>query len=133
MAAKGTQSTQQAREPKKQTPTFLLELPLVAGPAQAKRLRAHLEAGRQFYNALLFVLHKGEEGHQGVLIWKEDQIPALIDWKDPVVTYGLAHRIKYTRLIRRPVSSPKAQGADCQGDRYFVQLALQGMPYHKPK
>ena len=246
MAAKGTKSTKQARELKKQTPTFLLELPLVVNPAQAKRLRAHLEAGRQFYNALLsegqrrlrqmradpawqaaraiprsrkqerqaafcalreqygfseyslheaatrlrtgwiaqhldavlaqtlatrayrafnrvclgkakrvrfksrsrglssienkrndtglrFVLHEPEEGQQGVLIWQEDQLRALIDWKDPVVTYGLAHRIKYARLIRRPVSSPKAQGADCQGYRYFVQLALEGIPYHKPK
>src|SRR5579864_6387109 len=53
MAAQGTKSTKEVREPKKQTPTFLLELPLVAGPAQAKRIRAHLEAGRQLYNALL--------------------------------------------------------------------------------
>ena len=246
MAAPGTKSPKEAREPKKQTPTFLLELPLVVGPAQAKRLRAHLEAGRQLYNALLsegqrrlrqmradpawqaaraiphsrkqerqaafsalreqygfseyglhqaatrlrsgwiaehldavlaqtlatrayralnrvclgkakrvrfksrsrglaslenkrndtglrFVLHKPEEGHQGVLIWKEDRMRVLIDWKDPVVTYGLAHRIKYARLIRRPVSSPNAQGADCQGYRYFVQLVLEGLPYHKPK
>src|SRR5215472_19312688 len=35
------------------TPTFLLELPLVVEEGQAKRIRAHLEAGRQFYNALL--------------------------------------------------------------------------------
>jgi transposase len=248
MAAQGTKSTKEAREPKpkKQTPTFLLELPLDMGPAQAKRLRAHLEAGRQFYNALLslgqrrlhqmradpawqaaratprskpherqaafsalrkqygfseyglhqavtrlctgwiaehldavlaqtlatrayralnrvclgkakrvrfksrsrglssienkrndtglrFVLRKSEAGYQGVLIWKQDQIRALVDGKDPVVTYGLAHRIKYARLLRRPVSSPTAQGADCQGYRYFVQLALEGIPYQKPK
>ena len=35
------------------TPTFLLELPLVVEERQAKRIRAHLEAGRQFYNAVL--------------------------------------------------------------------------------
>jgi hypothetical protein len=246
MAAKGTKRTKGASGPKKQTPTFLLELPLVVDAAQAKRFRAHLEAGRQFYNALLslgqrrlyqmradpawqaaraiprsckqerqaafsalreqygfseyglhqavtrlrtgwiaehldavlaqtlatrayralnrvclgkakrvrfksrsrglssienkrndtglrFVLHNREEGQQGVLIWKQDQIRALIDGKDPVVTYGLDHRIKYARLLRRPVSSPNAQGADCQGDRYFVQLALEGIPYQKPK
>jgi hypothetical protein len=34
-------------------PTFLLELPLRLTPGQAKRLRAHLEAARQFYNAIL--------------------------------------------------------------------------------
>jgi len=246
MAAQGTKSTKEAREPKKQTPTFLLELPLDTDPAQAKRLRAHLEAGRQFYNALLslgqcrlqqmradpawqvaratprskpqerqaafsalrkqyefseyglhqaatrlctgwiaehldavlaqtlatrayralnrvclgkakrvrfksrsrglssienkrndtglrFVLRKSEAGYQGVLIWKQDQIRALVDGKDPVVTYGLAHRIKYARLLRRPVSSRTAQGTDCQGYRYFVQLALEGIPYHKSK
>src|SRR6266851_5241867 len=38
---------------KSKTPTFLLELPLVVEAGQAKRLRAHLEAARQFYNAVL--------------------------------------------------------------------------------
>src|SRR5215469_11480552 len=37
----------------KPTPTFLLELPLQVTPGQAKRLCAHLEAARQFYNAVL--------------------------------------------------------------------------------
>src|SRR6266567_727843 len=60
MALQRTKRTKQAREPKKQTPTFLLELPLVVTPAQAKRLRAHLEAGRQFYNALLALLNPRE-------------------------------------------------------------------------
>jgi hypothetical protein len=246
MALKGTTSMTEAREPKKQTPTFLLELPLVAGPAQAKRLRAHLEAGRQFYNALLsegqkrlrqmradtrwqaaraipptrkqeraaafralreqygfseyalqeygksarcgwiadhldavlaqtlasrayqalnrvcvgqakrvrfksrgrglssiqnkrndtglrFVLQRPEEGNQGYLLWQQDQLPAMIDWNDAVVKYGLAHRIKYARLVQRRASSKKAAGADPAGFCYFVQLALEGVPYHKPK
>src|ERR1051326_3457582 len=38
---------------RKPTPTFLLELPLQVTAGQAKRLRAHLEAARQLYNALL--------------------------------------------------------------------------------
>ncbi len=245
MAGKGAKNTKEAKEPKKQTPTFLLELPLVAGPAQAKRLRAHLEAGRQFYNALLsegqrrlrqmradpgwqaaraiphtrtqertaafralreqygfseyalqgygksarctwmadhldavlaqtlasrayqalnrvcvgqakrvrfksrgrglssienkrndtglrFVLQEPKEGNQGYLIWKQDQLPALIDWNDAMVTYGLKHRIKYARLVQRKASSPRAAGADAEGCCYFVQLALEGVPYHKP-
>jgi hypothetical protein len=41
----------------KKTPTFLLELPLVVHAGQAARIRGHLEAGRQFYNAVL------SEGH----------------------------------------------------------------------
>ena len=47
--------------------------------------------------------------------------------------YGLGHRIKYARLVQRKASSPKAQGADQQGYRYFVQLTLEGVPYQKPK
>jgi hypothetical protein len=232
--------------PRCKTPTFLLELPLQVDADQAKRIRGHLEAGRQLYNAVLsegqrrlrrmradrawqavralprtrkqeraaafralrerygfseyalheyakrarqawlaehldavlaqtlatrayhalnrvcvgearrvrfksrgrglssienkrndtgmrFVLQKPEEGNQGSLIWKDDQFAALIDWNDPVVKYGLAHRIKYVRLVQRKASSPKAQGADAQGFRYCVQLALEGVPYRKPK
>jgi hypothetical protein len=53
MNAPGTQHTQRQKEPRKQTPTFLLELPLVVTQGQAKRLQGHLEAGRQLYNAVL--------------------------------------------------------------------------------
>jgi hypothetical protein len=35
------------------TPTFLLELPLCVNWSQESRLRAHLEAARYLYNALL--------------------------------------------------------------------------------
>jgi hypothetical protein len=38
---------------KSTTPTFLLELPLVVTPGQAKYLRAHFEAARCLYNVLL--------------------------------------------------------------------------------
>ena len=44
---------QQTTEPRKQTPTFLLEVPLCVTASQARRLRAHLEAARQLYNAIL--------------------------------------------------------------------------------
>jgi transposase len=228
------------------TPTFLLELPLLVEEGQAKRIRAHLEAARQFYNAVLsegqkrlrqmradpawqaaraiprthkqerqaafaalreqygfseyalhtfakvarvcwlaehldavlaqtlatrayralnrvclgkakrvrfkskarrldsienkrndtglrFVLQTPAEGYQGFLLWKEDQLQALIDWNDPVLKHGLDQKIKYARLIRRRASSSRAQGADGEGSRYFVQLALEGVPYHKPK
>src|SRR5260370_1161871 len=49
----GTQQTRESKQPKQKTPTFLLELPLQVEAGQAKRLRAHLEVGRQFYNAVL--------------------------------------------------------------------------------
>src|SRR5260221_11230621 len=53
MKAQRTERTKEHKDPKKQAPTFLLELPLVVNEGQAKRIRGHLEAGRQFYNAVL--------------------------------------------------------------------------------
>ncbi|GHO72137.1 hypothetical protein KSC_110290 [Ktedonobacter sp. SOSP1-52] len=47
----GKPKKQQEKRPA--TPTFLLELPLVVDPGQAARLRPHLEAARQLYNAIL--------------------------------------------------------------------------------
>ncbi len=70
---------------------------------------------------LRFVLQKPAEGKRGYLIWKDDQLAARIDWNDPVVKYGLDHRIKYVRLVQRKASSPQAKAADVQGYRYFVQ------------
>jgi hypothetical protein len=83
---------------------------------------------------LRFVLQTQDKGRgPGYLLWHDDQLVALIDWNDPVVAHGLAHEIKYARLVRRRASSPRAQGADCQGERYYVQLILEGVPHHKPK
>jgi hypothetical protein len=48
---------------------------------------------------LRFVLQHPEAGHQGLLIWQNDQLPALIDWNDPIVKHGLDRRIKYARLV----------------------------------
>ncbi len=228
------------------TPTFLLELPLVVAGGQAKRLRAHFEAARHLYNALLgealgrlrgmrndlawqaaraipharkqernaafarlrqaygfseyalhafakaangtwiadhidstmaqtlatrayqavnrlclgkakkvrfksrgrgldsvegkrndtgmrFVLQGPEEGTQGWLLWGKDRLPALIDGNDLVINHGLGHPIKYVRVVRRKASSPQAKGADSAGNRYFVQLILEGKAYQKPK
>jgi hypothetical protein len=82
---------------------------------------------------LRFVLQPPEEGNTGYLLWQNDRLPALIDWEDPVVRYGLRHPIKYARLVVRPASSARAQGADALGQRYFAQLMLEGVPYQKPK
>ncbi|HEX4202843.1 MAG TPA: AAA family ATPase, partial [Ktedonobacteraceae bacterium] len=226
----GQRKKKERQEKRPATPTFLLELPLVVDAGQAARLRAHLEAARQLYNAILsqgqrrlcrmradaawqeartlsrtqkaeraaafsalrktygfteaalheavkglrvgwiaehieavlaqtlatrayralnrvclgkgrrvrfksrgrgfaslenkrndtslrFVLQSPEAGNAGFLLWKGDQLPALIDWKDEVVTHGLSHRIKYARLIQRSASSSRAQGADEEGYR----------------
>jgi hypothetical protein len=107
---------------------------------QAKRVRFRSRGrgldsleGKRNDTGLRFVLQSPQEGNQGWLVWGNDRIPAIIDWHDPVVKHGLSHRIKYTRLLRRKASGPKAQGADAQGERYYVQLALEGLPYQKPK
>jgi hypothetical protein len=50
-----------------------------------------------------------------------------------VVVHGLAHPVKYARLVQRHASSTRAQGADRQGQRYVVQLVLKGVPHHKPR
>jgi hypothetical protein len=53
MSKKRQAPIEHGKEMKQPPPTFLLELPLQVNESQATRLRAHLEAGRQFYNALL--------------------------------------------------------------------------------
>jgi hypothetical protein len=246
MSKKKPKSEQPVKEPRRKTPTVLLELPLVVNEGQAKRIRGHLEAGRAFYNAVLsegqkrlrrmradpawqaarsipraqkqerfaafsalrqrygfsehalhayaktarvcwiadhldavlaqtlatrayhalnrvcvgearrvrfksrgrglgslenkrndtglrFVLQKPEEGNRGFLLWKDDQLEAVIDWDDEVVTHGLRQRIKYARLVQRRASSERAAGADARGFRYVVQLALEGVPHRKQK
>src|SRR5712691_7387483 len=72
-------------------------------------------------------------GDGGFLIWNAEVLPARIEWRDAVVRHGLRHPVKYARLVRRKASSPKAQGADVQGYRYYVQLVLEGTPYQKKK
>src|SRR5258708_29276448 len=236
---------QQSTLPKTKTPTFLLDLPLAVEAGEAARLRGHLEAGRQFYNAVLsagqcrlrqmradpawqaaraiprthkqerratfaalrerygfseyafhdlakalrvswladhldavlaqtlatrgyralnrvcvgtarrvrfksrgrglaslenkrndtglrFVLEPPAEGRKlGYLLSHDDRLPALIDWDDQVVVHGLVQPVKYARLVRRAASSPRAQGVDRAGERYFAQLVLKGAPMQK--
>jgi transposase len=89
--------------------------------------------GKRNDTGMRFLLQSPEEGHEGWLLWGKDRLLALIDWHDPVVQQGLRHKIKYVRLVRRPASSPQAIGADCAGNRYVVQLILEGKSYQKPK
>jgi putative transposase len=49
----GKKQTGEQKDRKPKTPTFLLELPLRVDAGQARRLRAHLEVARLFYNAML--------------------------------------------------------------------------------
>src|SRR5215467_13426568 len=47
------EDAEERKRSRKQTPTFLLELPLFVHAGQAARIRGHLEVGRQCYNAVL--------------------------------------------------------------------------------
>ncbi|MFL5701864.1 MAG: zinc ribbon domain-containing protein [Ktedonobacteraceae bacterium] len=89
--------------------------------------------GKTNKQGIRFVLQTLGEGHHGWLVWGKERLPALIAWNDPVVKHGLDQRIKFARLIRRKASSPQAKGADFAGYRYGVQLALEGLPFQKPK
>ena len=48
----------------------------------------------------------------------DDHLPALIDWNDPVVTYGSGSSHQIRPPGQRHASSPRAQRSGCQGDRY---------------
>jgi putative transposase len=55
--------------------------------------------------------------------WGNLNLEPLIDGSDPVIQHGLAHPVKYCRLVRRKIRS----------QNYFhVQLVLEGKPYIKP-
>jgi hypothetical protein len=58
---------------------------------QAKRVRFKRKSRRldsienkRNDTGLRFVLQRPEAGHRGYLLWKEDQLQAIIDWNDPV-------------------------------------------------
>jgi transposase len=89
--------------------------------------------GKTNKQGIRFLLQQPQAGKAGWLVWGTERINALIDWHDPVVCHGLQHRIKYARLVRRKVSSSRAHGADRECYRYYAQLALEGIPYQKPK
>jgi hypothetical protein len=107
------------------------------GKAKRVRLRSRGRGidsveGKRNDVGLRFVLDP-TAGDGGFLLWNKEVIPALIDWRDPVVQHGLRHPIKYVRLLRRKASSAQAQGADHDGNRYAVQLVLEGHAFIKPK
>jgi transposase len=107
---------------------------------QAKRVRFKSKGrgldsleGKQNTAGIHFDLQNPKDGNQGWLVWMKERYSAIIDWHDPVVQHGLRQRIKYARILRRKASSPRAEGADRNGYRYYAQLALEGASYQKPK
>ncbi|GAC1690138.1 MAG: hypothetical protein PVS3B1_29280 [Ktedonobacteraceae bacterium] len=108
-----------------------------AGKAKRVRFRSSGRGidsveGKRDDTGMRFVLDPNA-GDGGFLLWNEQVIPAIIDWLDPVVQHGMRRPIKYVRLIRRKASSDHAQGADKDGNRYAVQLVVEGHAFIKPK
>ncbi len=63
----------------------------------------------------------------GIVYWKgryvkKLMIPCIINHDDPVIRYGLKHRIKFCRLLKKTIKGKV---------RYYVQLVLEGKPLQK--
>jgi len=58
----------------------------------------------------------------GHVLWNGLKLKATVNVNDKVVIHGLSHRVKYCRIIKRTFNG-KA--------RFFVQLALEGIPLQK--
>jgi len=60
------------------------------------------------------------------LHWSGIEIPCIIDENNDIIAYGLnpEHRIKYCRIVRRKINGK---------NRFYLQLILEGMPYHNPE
>ncbi|WAM22641.1 MAG: hypothetical protein OI715_00680 (plasmid) [Candidatus Methanoperedens sp.] len=54
------------------------------------------------------------------LSWSGLEIPCIIDAENDLITYGLNHRVKYCRIVRRKINAK---------NRFYVQLILEGIPF----
>ena len=113
---------------------------LDAHTVQTLTKRAFKAVSRVAYGQAKKVRFKGKHGLHSVegkspgsaIKWKDDHVvwsgislPMVKDaFRDPVIAHGLAHRVKYVRLVRRVIKGK---------DRYYAQLVLGGKPYQKPE
>ncbi len=58
-----------------------------------------------------------------ILYWSGLEIPCIVDKENDLISYGLKHRVKYCRLVRRKINSK---------NRFYIQLILEGTPYWNP-
>lgn len=58
------------------------------------------------------------------LYWSGLEIPCIVDTDNDLISYGLNHKIKYCRIVRRKINSK---------NRFYLQLILEGTPYQNPK
>ncbi len=65
----------------------------------------------------------GLRWREGILHWGTLSLPMVSGAdNDPVIAYGLSHRIKYVRLVRRTIKGRL---------RWFAQLVCEGIPMRK--
>ncbi len=72
--------------------------------------------GKDNLNGLIF--------RDNVLRWSGLEIPSIIEDESELIAYGLQHRVKYCRLVRRKLNGT---------NRFYVQLILEGIPYQDPE
>jgi transposase len=73
---------------------------------------------------------EGKEADTGLrfennsLLWSGLEIPCIIDPENKVIAYGLSHKVKYCRIVRRKINGK---------NRFYLQLINEGTPYQNPK
>jgi len=55
--------------------------------------------------------------------WSGLEISCIIDMDNDLISYGLKHRIKYCRIVRRKINGR---------NRFYLQLILEGTPFPNP-
>jgi hypothetical protein len=58
------------------------------------------------------------------LYWSGLEIPCIINTDNDLITYGLNHKVKYCRIVRRNINGK---------NRFYLQLIQEGTPYQNPK
>ena len=59
-----------------------------------------------------------------ILYWSGLEIPCIIDPENDLISYGLNHKVKYCRIVRRKINGK---------NRFYLQLICEGTPYQNPK
>ena len=73
---------------------------------------------------------EGKEAKTGLrfknntLLWSDLEIPCIIDLDNDLIQYGLTHKVKYCRIVRRVVN---------RKNRFYLQLICEGTPFQNPK
>ena len=57
------------------------------------------------------------------LYWSGLEILCIVDTENDLISYGLKHRVKYCRIVRRKINGK---------NRFYLQLILEGTPYQNP-